>query len=357
MNIIIDIGHPAHVHVFRNYYTEMTSQGHVVHFTCRDKECTIQLLEHYRLPFTRIGKPFKGTITKLLGLFVFGWRIRQVALAHDADLFMSISSMYAAQCAWLMRKEHIVLDDTEHSGFEHMLYRPFSSIILTPSCFEKHMGRKQVRYDGFHELAYLHPDRLDPDHHIRVKLGIPTNEKFALLRFVSWNAAHDRNANGLSLAAKTDLINRLEKHCHVLISAEGALPAELESRRIRIAPQDMHSVLNEASLYVGEGASMASECAMLGTPAIYINSLNAGTLREQESYGLVHSFRTGDGVAEEAELIISQSNVKESYRERAAMMVLEKVDVTSMLVDISLGYVQENVKTAPVRYTKLKVAG
>ncbi|MGA2408340.1 MAG: hypothetical protein ABSF81_16535 [Bacteroidales bacterium] len=37
--------------------------------------------------------------------------------------------------------------------------------------------------------------------------------------------------------------------------------------------------------------TMASECAMLGTPAIYVNSLDAGTLREQDDkYQLIHGF-------------------------------------------------------------------
>ena len=35
----------------------------------------------------------------------------------------------------------------------------------------------------------------------------------------------------------------------------------------------MHNALKYASLFVGEGATMASECAILGTPAIYVNSL------------------------------------------------------------------------------------
>ena len=356
MNILIDIGHPAHVHVFKNYYKEMTHRGHSVFFTCRDKECTIQLLDYYSLPYHSIGKPYKGTLKKLLGLFVFGWRLRQVAKAHETDLFLSISSMYAAQCAWLMRKEHIVMDDTEHSTFEHMLYKPFSSLILTPSCFEKHMGKKQMRYDGFHELAYLYPGRFEAATDVHKKLGIARDERFAILRFVSWNAAHDKGASGIDLAPKLELVRTLEKHCRVFISAESELPEELAKNQISIAPHEMHSVLNEATLYVGEGASMASECAMLGTPAIYVNSLNAGTLREQSSYGLIHSFRDSNGVIDEAELIVSDPVGKLGYAERAALMLREKVDVTSMLVNVTLGYELSTEPEIPVRYTKLKPA-
>tara|TARA_B100000315_G_C14584869_1_gene592441 strand:+ start:2797 stop:2976 length:180 start_codon:yes stop_codon:yes gene_type:complete len=53
----------------------------------------------------------------------------------------------------------------------------------------------------------------------------------------------------------------------------------------------MHDVLYYATLYIGEGATMASECAMLVTHAIYVNSLTAGTLEKQEEYGLIYGFR------------------------------------------------------------------
>ncbi len=40
MKILIDIGHPAHVHIFRNFAKEMTKKGHKVLMTCREKENT-----------------------------------------------------------------------------------------------------------------------------------------------------------------------------------------------------------------------------------------------------------------------------------------------------------------------------
>ena len=38
MNILIDIGHPAHVHMFHCFAIEMQKSGHQVLFICRDKE-------------------------------------------------------------------------------------------------------------------------------------------------------------------------------------------------------------------------------------------------------------------------------------------------------------------------------
>jgi len=335
MNILIDIGHPAHVHVFKNYYHEMVSEGHHVHFTCREKECTIDLMDKYGLPYDLLGKPFKGAIKKVAGLAIFGKRLHRVAKREQIDLFLSISSMYAAHVAAYMRKPHIVLDDTEHSRFEHMLYKPFSSLVLTPSCFEKNMGKKHVRYDGFHELAYLHPHYFFPEDRIRQDLGLASDERFALLRFVSWNAGHDIKAVGLSIDQKREIVEKLQQTCKVFISSEKELPADLEGKRISIEPHQMHQVLAAADLYIGEGASMASECAMIGTPAIYVNSLDAGTLKEQEAYGLIKGFRNYTGVLEEINSIMALPDLKKAYRKRLNTMLAEKIDVTKMLLQVT----------------------
>ena len=45
MRILIDIGHPAHVHIFKNFAHEMEKRGHELLFTCRDKEFEIAPLE------------------------------------------------------------------------------------------------------------------------------------------------------------------------------------------------------------------------------------------------------------------------------------------------------------------------
>ena len=37
MRLLIDILHPAHVHVFRNLAHELTERGHQVRFTLREK--------------------------------------------------------------------------------------------------------------------------------------------------------------------------------------------------------------------------------------------------------------------------------------------------------------------------------
>ena len=344
MNLLIDIGHPAHVHVFRHLHREMAEAGHRVFVSTRDKECTIALLKKYHMAFINLGKSYPTLWGKFFGLFRFVFLLLRFSKKHHIDLFISISSMYAAKAAFLCGKPHIVLDDTEHSSLEHLLYKPFSSVILNPSGFEKDMGPKQRYYNGYHELAYLHPNYFRADPSVFNLLNLTHGDGYILIRFVSWNAFHDRDTTGISQAQKIKLVHTLAQYGKVIISNEGEIPAALEVYRLKIPPDRMHDVLNYAKLYVGEGASMASEAAMLGTPSIYINPLSAGTIKAQEEYGLLHHLTDFDDIKSRAVAILTDPGADRKYQVKRHKMLHEKIDVTAHLIKTVNDYLKTNGK-------------
>lgn len=330
MNILIDIGHPAHVHLFRNLALEMQKKGHVFHFTVREGEHESALLKKYGFNYTIIGKKQKGILKKVLGILIFTFRILRASGKFKPDLFLSHGSMYAGYAALLSGKKHIALEDT--GNMEQLIFsKPVSDIILSPMSLQVDLGKKHIRYKGFHELAYLHPSRFSPDEKVLEELGVAPGEKFVILRFVSWNASHDLGQSGMNMEYKALLINKLSAVSKVFISGENHLPAEFEKNSLRISPHRFNDALYFASLYVGEGATSASECAMLGTPAIYISSISPGTLKEQERFGLVHCFRDPEGLIEKALEILQMNESKTVYRTKKDIMLKEMIDVTSFL--------------------------
>ena len=74
MRVLIDIGHPAHVHLFRNMALELMKEGSVVLFTCREKEFEKELLVYYGLPYRSLGRKYSGTAGKIVGIARFGVR-------------------------------------------------------------------------------------------------------------------------------------------------------------------------------------------------------------------------------------------------------------------------------------------
>ena len=156
MRILIDIGHPAHVHLFKHFAWQMQKNGHEIFFTVRDKEHELYLLSAYGFKYRSFGRHLKSKIGKIIGLLRFNIKMLDTALSFKPDIFLSHGSIYAAQIAWFLRKPHISLEDTGNME-QVLLYRPFTKVILTPVTLNKNLGSKQIKLNTYHEMAYLAP--------------------------------------------------------------------------------------------------------------------------------------------------------------------------------------------------------
>jgi predicted glycosyltransferase len=309
----------------------MLKKGHKIYFTVRSKEFEIDLLNHENLPFINLGIHYKSKSGKIWGLFKYNWKILKISLDIKPDLYLSHGSIYTLLSSFLLKKPNIALEDSGNKE-QVRLYLPFTSAVLTSTCFIYSYGKKQILYNGYHELAYLHPKFFTPDYSVKSELGLEENEKIFIVRFVSWNASHDFSHSGLNLRQKQEIVRSLLKYGKVFISSEDSLPSSLEEHRFPLSPARMHHALALAHLFIGEGATMASECAMIGTPAIYVNTQEAGTINEQEKYGLIFHFRKPDGVIEKAIEIIENEKIKAIQISKRDLMLKEKIDLTAFLI-------------------------
>jgi predicted glycosyltransferase len=297
MKIMIDIGHPAHVHFYKNFIWEMARKGHKIVVTARNKDGSLYLLKANSIDHTVIGVMKKGQINLIKEWIGRDAGIYKIARKFKPDVMTGINNPCIAHVSRLVNSRSIIFNDTEHAKLGNLVTNPFAHVICTPACFLKDFGKKQIRYDGYHELAYLHPDYFKPNPETLEYLGLKTGDKYFILRFVSWGASHDKGQKGLSIESKRQLVKELVKYGRVLITSECPLPAEFEIYRIKAPLEKMHDLLHYATLYVGEGATMASEAAILGTPAVYINTLRLGYLQEQEEkYNLVYNYTTSDRI-------------------------------------------------------------
>lgn len=336
MKILVDIGHPAHVHLFKHFAWEMQERGHNILFTCRDKEFEIQLLTNYGFKFINFGKKYKSTLGKILGMFIFDFKELMVSLKFKPDILISHGSIYAAHAAWFLRKPHISMEDTYN--FEQIrLYLPFTKHVLTSDYEIPLKSKKLIKYAGYHELAYLHPNHFTPNKSVLNELGINQGEKYVIIRFVSWNASHDIGHKGISYENKLKAIKEFEKYAKVFISSEGKLPQELEKYRIKIKPERMHDALAFSSFIFGESSTMAEEAAMLGVPSIYITTNNTlYTLHLERDYDLIFNYSETEedqlkAIEKGVELLKSEG-LKNEWLVKRNKMLAEKIDVTSFMV-------------------------
>lgn len=331
IKILIDIGHPAHVHLFKHFAWSMQKKGHKILFTCRDKENEMFLLQVYKFNYKSFGKHYLTTSGKIFGLLKFDLQLLWTSIRFKPDILLSHGSIYAAHSAWLIRKPHISLEDT--GNYEQVrLYKPFTPAILTSDLFPQNYGGKQIRFKSHNELAYLHPHYFSTSESTKNELGFSNERKHVIIRFVSWNATHDKGQKGLSLNIKRELIEVLSKDFDIHISSEWELPYDLKKYEVKFSPDKIHDALYLADLFIGEGTTMAMEAAVLGTPAIYINSLQYANVKDMERYGLLFRFADDVDIINKVRRIIDELDSSETFQDKRKAMLNDKIDLTAFLV-------------------------
>lgn len=334
MKIVVDINHPSDVHLFKNFIKIMKRKGHDILITASEKEVSFELLDLYNFEYVKLGNYGKSLFEKLLNIPILDYRMYKAVKKFNPDIFLGAGPVRASHVAYFMGKPSIALEDTEHSRSQHILYIPFTNKILTSTCFKKDFGSKQIRYNGYHQLAYLHPNYFTPNPSVLSELGLNENDIYIILRFVSWDASHDVGESGIG--NKKELVKMLEQYGKVFITSEEKLDAELEKYKLKVSPEKLHDLLYYATLYIGEGATTASECAVLGTHAIYVNTLRLGYIDEEEKYGLVYGFSGKESkekeiLAKVAELM-NNPILKQEGKIKKESIIKNKIDVTAFMV-------------------------
>jgi uncharacterized protein len=343
MKILIDINHPAHVHYFRNFSNIMKARGHEILFVSRNKEMEHKLLHLYNIPFISRGKGRSGKLGKFVYMLYVNLKLINISLRHNVDVFLNFLHPYPSQVARLLGKVSLVFSDTEHARLHHRLTVPFATKVFTPACYRLDLGSKQIRFQGFMELAYLHPRHFTPDPGVLKLLGVKEEDKYVIVRFVSWAAVHDFGHVGMSMTNKRKAIEDMSLYAKVFITSEGALPDDLEQYRVNIPFDKMHDALYYSCLLFGESATMASEAAILGTPAIFLDNDGRGyTDEEAHKYGIVFNYSESEEdqlkAIEKAKEILSDESSREKYRQVRETIVADCVDTTEFMVNEVLKY-------------------
>lgn len=354
MFFVCDITHPAHAHFFRPIIEILRTRGHRVDVVSRDKDLTIEILEEQGIDHHRLSRAGRGVIGLGLELLIHEMRLYARFRRRPPDLFMEIGGTFIVHAARLMGAPSAVFYDTEIASVSNRITYPFANYICTPDCYGGDLGEKHHRYAGFHELAYLRPNRFAPDPSVTAAAGLGAFEPFSLVRFVGWKSGHDLGRRGLSAEEKIRLIRELEKHGKVFVSSEAPLPPGLEPYRMPVRVSDIHHLLAYAKLYVGESATMASEACMLGVPAVLISHTGRGyTDRLEKRHRLCFRAERLDGALPEISRILNDPNSPSFYGKRRDAMLADTIDVASWVADFAEEAVRRN--GAPIHDFKREV--
>lgn len=290
MKILIDICHPAHAHFFRNPIELLKKRGHDLLVTSRVKEVATDLLDDMGIEHQSLSSQTNGSITGLLKELVQrDYRLYRVVREYRPHAMAAIGGTFISHVGFVTRTSSLVFYDTETAKLQNAITYPFASHVYVPECYTGSLpDARTTRYRGYHELSYLHPNYFHPDRQIAIENGLLADGDTFLIRLVSWKASHDVGEHGWTPELLRHVLTRLENHGRVLITSEAELPADFSRYRYNGDPSAIHHVMAYCRGYVGESATMASECAVLGVPAVYVARTVLGYTSEQEvRFGLV----------------------------------------------------------------------
>ena len=335
MTVLFVTGHPAQIHNFRIVKHLLEEKGHKVVWVSSKKDICFELLELYDIKAYEITRPTKGFVSKFKALIVNSVIILKIIRREKVDFIVSRVSPFATVAGKLLNKKHIALADTESSGIYDTIFTKFLDSLITSTTFKRDLRKDQVRIKSNIELFYLHPNHFKPNDSIYDYLKISKEEKFVILRFVSWKAYHDKGLTGFNDENKIKAVREFSKFAKVFISAEGSLPKEIEKHRIKIPFDKMHDALNYSSLFFGEGASMAAESAVLGSPAIFLNDNWSGNAFDLMKHELFYSYKSNNEdqikAIEKGVELLSNLNLKLEMQNRLANYFADKIDASSFL--------------------------
>jgi len=253
-------------------------------------------------------------------------------------------------------------DDDEVQPLVTKFVNPFADVLLSPDALKGKRKRKDtIYYPGYHELAYLHPKRFNPDPEILKSVGLTPEDIYFIMRFNVFKAHHDIGISGLSLAQKLELINLLKPHGKILITTEREIEPELQEYQLKISPEKIHSLMAYATLFLGDSQTMTSEAAVLGVPSLRCNSFvgRISYLKEEEQrYGLTFGFLPTQFnllLNKLKELLVTE-NLKKEWQKRRQRMLSEKIDVTAFWLWLIENYPESKslVKETPDFWEQFK---
>jgi len=339
MNILIQLGHPAHFHLYKNVIENLQEKGHKVFVLIKTKDILQELLDNKGIPYYNIlpnGRK-DGKFGIFWGMIVRDFRILKFCLKHKIDLLTG-STVEVAHIGWLLHKYSIITaeDDAVVIPTFGKLAHPFAEGFLSPICCDNGgFDQKSVKYNSYHELAYLHPNHFSPDKKIVEKYFSSTSPYF-ILRFAKLNAYHDTNIGGINTQIAQKIIDILSPHGRIYITAERELEPQFENYRIQINPLDMHHVMAFAQIYIGDSQTMAAEAGVLGVPFVRFNDFvgRIGYLRElEDEYNLGFGIKTSEveHLYETIKDLVLMPDRNEIFQERRKKMLSEKIDYAKFL--------------------------
>lgn len=268
MNILIDIGHPAHVNFFKNALHALKKNNNIIIiYLDRGKLPLIVKNELNEFECYNAGKHrgnlfsiiFQANISKFFSLLL-------IIIKKRAGFGLSVGSFTLGSALKILGKKNIQFDDDPERKINVFLEILTSNELYFPPITKK--SKYYKNYNALKEWAYLSPKYFKPNIKVLEKYKLKPKEYF-FIREVSTGSL---NYHGQKKNLIAKFAHSLPKNIKIILSLEDKTTMNQYPDDWIILKEpvnDIHSLMYYSRLNISSGDSMAREGGMLGVPSIY----------------------------------------------------------------------------------------
>ncbi len=340
MKVLFVVNHPVDPYIVFETARRIEEDGGQCFFVIIEKEGIIKdIVDSYNFENKVIGTAKASFSGKVLNALKIVNGINRVVKKFKPDLIFSPSTPYTSLACQFNKVPLVGWQDTETATFSFKYSnKRMNSLLLIDSFYKDLTSDNIIRFNGYKELAYLHPNIFTPDVTVLDELGLISSDKIILMRFSALNAMHDIGLKSTASTSDEKILNFIKKvekdyDAKVLISVtERDLDVRFDSYKLVIEPSKYIHLLAFCSLYIGEGTTTAAEAGILGVPWIALRDKALGYLIDQEeNYGLGFRIAEIEPALEKAEEFLKNKNIKAEWKRKKEKLLSDKIDVSAFL--------------------------
>ncbi|NVO08495.1 MAG: DUF354 domain-containing protein [Bacteroidales bacterium] len=330
MNILFDLLHPADVNLFKNAIYNLSKEGYKVYLTYRQRG-VLDLIAKSELPefdIVSLGvhrKSLFGKIFSIIQREVLAFRF----LRKNKIKLVACQGLTCGVACKLLGVKILHYDDDSEYRITFLLGKWFSDIDVMPD-FMPVNGKNFLKYKGFKELAYLHPDYFTPNEEILADYGLQANG-YVFIREISNVSVNYLNRQGLL----PEIVKYLkEKNIKILLSIENK---ELvndfkESCIILKEPiKHLYSLIYHSRFVISSGDTMAREACLLGNPCIYTGGRIMQANKKFTDIGVMLKIEGVEQVYKTIDMIMDTS-IKQRAREKMVELIRNEFEDTNTII-------------------------
>jgi len=341
--VLIGLYHIPHVNFFKNAIKKLEEEG---------VECLIYLRERGRLldiakkelkrdDFTIIGKHRVSTIGKAIGMFQVGFRLfRLIYRNKEIKVVLAIGANELCRASRMLGRKNISFnDDPDTHVFNYTL--KIADKLIIPKLIET-KGQNISHYNGYKELAYLHPDYFSPNIEILDNFGLE-KDNYIFIREQSPVSMVYRHTNIGDFRGIVDEL--FKRKFNLVFSLEDKENIDFYKGKGLILEEpleDIHSIISFAQLTLTTGDTLSRESCILGTPSIYAGKREMPINEELISLGIMIKIDSYDKIIMAIDNIVD-TKMKARYAPKIKDLITNHwINTTELIVS----QIKDSIKSA-----------